>query len=85
MSLGSFVGDLLGLEEVGDGVGNPDGGRVTGLSVGDSLGLYVGSFVGMPLGSFVGDMLGLEKVGDDDGALVGAFVTCLSVGDSLVG
>jgi hypothetical protein len=37
MSQGFIDGNLLGLEDVGDGVGNPVGGRVTGLSVGDLL------------------------------------------------
>ncbi len=37
MSLGCFVGDLLGLEEVGDDDGLMVGNFVTGLSVGDSL------------------------------------------------
>ena len=37
MTLGSFVGDLLGLEEVGDDDGILVGNFVTGLSVGDSL------------------------------------------------
>ena len=81
MSLGSIVGNLLGLEEEGDGVGNPVGGRVTGLSVGDLEGLYFGSSLGLWLGSFVGDLLGLEEVGHDDGILVGDFVTGLSDGD----
>jgi hypothetical protein len=42
MSLGFIVGNLLGLKEVGDGLGNPVGGRVTGLSVRDLVVLYVG-------------------------------------------
>jgi hypothetical protein len=37
MSLGSLVGDMLGLEEVGDDDGIFVGAFVTGLSVGDSL------------------------------------------------
>jgi hypothetical protein len=37
MSLGSFVGDLLGLEEMGDDDGVLVGKFVTGLSVGYSL------------------------------------------------
>jgi hypothetical protein len=41
MSIGSLLGDLLGLDEVVDGF-KTVAGRVTGLSVGDSLGLYVG-------------------------------------------
>ncbi len=77
MLLGSFVGDLLGLEEVGNDVGVLVGNIVTGLFVGDSGGL----FVGVSLGFFVGDLLGLEEVGNDDGVLVGFLVT--GVGDSL--
>ncbi len=38
MSLGSFVGDLLGLEEVGNDDGVLVGDLVTGLSVGYSVG-----------------------------------------------
>ncbi len=38
MLFGSFVGDLLGLEEVGNDDGVLVGDFVTGLSVGDSLG-----------------------------------------------
>ncbi len=51
---------------MGDGVGNPVGGRVTGLSVGDLEGSYVELSIGLRLGSFVGDLLGLEEVGNDD-------------------
>ena len=80
MSLGSFVGYLLGLEDVGNDDGVLVGAFVTGLSVGDSL---VGKYVGTSLGSFVGDLLGLEEVGDDDGVLVGKIVTGLFVGDSV--
>ncbi len=38
MSLGSFVGDLLGLNEVGNDDGVLVGDFVTGLSVGYSVG-----------------------------------------------
>ena len=37
MSLGSFVGYLLGLEDVGNDDGVPVGAFVTGLPVGNSL------------------------------------------------
>jgi len=40
--LGSFVGDLLGLEEVGDDDGVMVGDFVTGLSVGDLFEKSVG-------------------------------------------
>ena len=40
MLLGSFVGDLLGLEEVGNDDGVLVGALVTGFSVGVLLGLY---------------------------------------------
>ena len=61
IKLGSFVGALLGLEDVVDQVGSFVGGRMMGLTVGD---LLVGEYVGIKLGSLLGALLGLEDVGD---------------------
>lgn len=73
-----FVGDVVGMEDVG----LPVGFSVTGLALGDAegivvVGLSVGFFVvGLALvGALVGDTVGTAVFGDEVGVIVGLTVT----------
>ena len=76
IKLDSFVGTLLGPEDVGDRVGSFVGGGAMGLTVGHS---FLEECVDIKLGSFVGTLLGLEDVGNRAGSFVGGGVMGLTV------